>query len=83
MIKIFLFLLFVTFSFAQIIGNTIIEKHPLEIGNWINKYKESNKFLRKPLKNSVNNLRYNRRLEYATENDIWRYFLSSKTTTSD
>jgi len=80
MIKIFLFLLFGTLLFGQIVSNVVIEKHPLEVGNWVNKYKESSKLLKKPLKNSLNNLRYNPNLEHATENDIWKYFLSSKTT---
>jgi len=80
MIKIFLFLLFGTLLFGQIVGNVVIEKHPLEVGSWVSKYKESSKLLKKPLKNSLNHIPYNPNLEYATESDIWKYFLSSKAT---
>jgi len=79
MIKIFLFLLLGTFLFAQIKGNTIIERHTLEVGNWVDKYQEPNNLFKKPLKNSLNDLHYKSNLEHTTEGDICKYFLSSKT----
>ena len=71
MIKILLSLLVGTSLFSQTTCNIVIEKHSLEIGNWVSEYQLSNDLSKRVLKDN--------NLEDATEDDIWKYFLSSKT----
>ena len=73
------FLLVGTSLFSQTICSAVIEKHPLEIGNWVSKNQMSNKLLKNSRKDALSQLQNNPNLEHASEEDIWKYFLSSKT----
>jgi len=77
--NILFFLLVGTSLFAQTTCSAVIEKHPLEIGNWVSKSQMTNKLLKKSHKDALSKLPHNPNLEHATEDDIWKYFLSSKT----
>jgi len=81
MIKILIALFIGTLLFAQTDNKEIIKRHPLEIGNWITKedMSKSDKFLKRHIDKTLVILAKNPNLDNASEADIWKHFLSTKT----
>jgi len=81
MIKIMVSLLLGTLLLAQQEKADVINKHPLEVGEWgkIDNNTRSDRFIKRHIDKTLEILVKNPNLEGASENDIWNYFLSTKT----